>query len=161
MKYKKKALLVDAVEFNGTNQEEIKEFGGSRIVSLTCGELETLFVRTRKGMDLILKINYFVVKDSEGRIFLRTPESFLAAYEPEVEVEKVEAVQYTGTNLIELQAFTGWGMVSFSSRKDLVTLRTDTRIDPILVGDYIVKRKGELLGCPKDEFNSKFKLREV
>lgn len=78
-KWKKKPAVVEAVQFNGENIDEIREFvGEENLVTVVKDNVYSLI--TSRGKEMICKDNY-VVKGVTGRFYTCTPLAFHSVYE--------------------------------------------------------------------------------
>ena len=78
MKFRKKPVVIEAVQFMGTNHEEIGFFAG-RDVSLEGG---VLFVRTLENRRLEADVGDWIIKGVKGEFYPCKPDVFAATYEP-------------------------------------------------------------------------------
>lgn len=77
MRYKRKPLEVEAIQFTGTNLPEVQQFITVHITSLTDG---TFYIVTPENI-LHVAINDFIVKGIRGNFFPVTELEFKELYE--------------------------------------------------------------------------------
>jgi hypothetical protein len=76
-KYRKKPIVIDAIQFNGENQDEIKALIGDNVF-----DYETyMIIRTLEG-DMRAEINDWIIKGVGGEFYPCKPRIFEATYEP-------------------------------------------------------------------------------
>ena len=94
MKYKKKPIIIDAIQFNGLNLEEIKEFVGDKLVydiidtawQVGKGRPHILMkIKTLEGDMNVSEMDY-IIKGVNGEFYPCKPDIFYKTYE-EVEGE--------------------------------------------------------------------------
>lgn len=93
-KYVTKPVLVEAIQFDGTNIEEIKEFAGDKVIT-ECWNRETSYyiaIRTLEGVMEALAGDY-IIKGIKGEIYPCKPDIFEKTYE-KVEEDPPEYPQY-------------------------------------------------------------------
>lgn len=84
MKYRKKPVVIDAVQWTGENQDEISEFIG--IAYADAGDyfyspLNKLCIHTLEGI-LTADIGDWVIKGIRGEFYPCKPDIFAETYEP-------------------------------------------------------------------------------
>lgn len=88
--YKKKPVVIEAVQWNGKNINEIKDFGGEDIdVKVTKSIFElvsSVTIHTLKG-DIIASVGDYIIKGASGEYYLCKPELFNEIYEAADPVE--------------------------------------------------------------------------
>ena len=74
-KYQKKPVVIEAIQFNGVNQQEIKDFVGGQC------EIETtsIIIHTLEG-DMNVSVNDYVIKGVKGEFYPCKPDIFLDTY---------------------------------------------------------------------------------
>lgn len=77
-KYHKKPVIVDAIEYTGSNTKELSDFTGQNISALDSGEI---FIRSKKGIQYA-KPGDFIIKDINGTPYPCPRDVFLQTYEP-------------------------------------------------------------------------------
>lgn len=91
-KYRKKPLIVEAVQWTGQNTEEIKTWSGNRIVSIpfSTSSPSKLFSPTRYCLQLrtlegtmIIIIGDWIIKGIKGEFYGCKPDIFEQTYEEE------------------------------------------------------------------------------
>ena len=78
MKYRKKPVIVDAVQWNGENLNEVKELGGSR--EFRVGPKKSLFIHTMEGI-MEGSVGDFIIRGVKGELYPCKPDIFDATYE--------------------------------------------------------------------------------
>ena len=78
-KFRKKPVVVDSIQWMGTNDEEISEFVGDKLSQGT--EPATLGVGTLEGMMTAQPYDY-IIKGVKGEFYPCKPDIFAATYEP-------------------------------------------------------------------------------
>lgn len=78
MRFRKKPVVIEAVQYTGTNHEEIGFFAG-QAVSLERG---ILFVRTLENRRLEADVGDWIIKGVAGEFYPCKPDIFEATYEP-------------------------------------------------------------------------------
>lgn len=89
MKYKKKPVIIDAVQFNGLNLEEIKEFVGEHLIydiidsAWQCGKGAPHILMEIKTLEGNMKVskNDFIIKGINGEFYPCKPDIFGKTYE--------------------------------------------------------------------------------
>ena len=81
MRFRKKPVVIEAVQYDGTNHEAIGFFAGEN-VSL---EGRTLFVRTLENRRLEADRGDWIIKGVKGEFYPCKPDIFAATYEPAAE----------------------------------------------------------------------------
>jgi len=78
MKYRKKPIIIEAIQWNGNNWEELEEFGNERdIISNPDG---TLTIATLEGNHIANKGDW-IIKGIMGEVYLCKPDIFKKTYE--------------------------------------------------------------------------------
>ena len=94
MKYKKKPIIIDAIQFDGLNLEEVKEFVGDKLVydiidtawQVGKGRPHILMkIKTLEGDMNVSEMDY-IIKGVNGEFYPCKPDIFYKTYE-EVEGE--------------------------------------------------------------------------
>jgi hypothetical protein len=78
MRFRKRPVVIEAVQYDGTNHEEIGFFAGMN-VSLEGG---VLFVRTLENRRLEADVGDWIIKGVKGEFYPCKPDIFAATYEP-------------------------------------------------------------------------------
>src|SRR3990167_10440717 len=78
MKFRKKPVVIDAIQYDGANHEAVGEFAGNA-VSLEDG---TLYVRTLENRRLEADVGDWIIRGVAGEFYPRKPPIFAAPYEP-------------------------------------------------------------------------------
>lgn len=76
MKYRKKPVVIEAVQWNGSNQNELSSFMG--VVGTCDNKVE---IHTLEGM-LTASIGDWIIKGIKGEFYPCKPDIFAATYEP-------------------------------------------------------------------------------
>ena len=77
MKYKKKPVVIEAVQWNGRNLEGIKEFVGD---SLICNAYGCIEIKTLEGNHICTEGDY-IIKGIQGEFYPCKPDIFEQTYE--------------------------------------------------------------------------------
>ena len=85
MKYRKKPIVVEAIQWTGTNHEQIKDFCGSVVVESgeTYGERGAVYyfaISTLEGK-MYVSVGDFIIKGIAGEFYACKPEVFKASYD--------------------------------------------------------------------------------
>ena len=88
MKYRKKPVVIEAIQYTGNNYEEIRDFVG-KILKVThiTPYIPKLIIETLEG-DHIVSVNDFVIKGVHGEFYACKPDIFRETYEEVFEDEK-------------------------------------------------------------------------
>ena len=78
-KFRKKPVVVDAVQFDGGNYQEIMDFVDNR--SLTFTELQTPKIMTLEG-EMIVNNDDWIIRGVRGEFYPCKPDIFEDTYEP-------------------------------------------------------------------------------
>lgn len=76
-KFRKKPVVIEAIQWNGDNFVELEEFGERNIVSNADG---TLTIETLEG-NHIAKKGDWIIKGVKGEVYPCKPDIFLQTYE--------------------------------------------------------------------------------
>lgn len=76
-KYRKKPVVIDAVQWNGRNEIDISKFIGG---NLEMGD-ETLFIQTLEGK-MEASVGDYIIKGIKGEFYPCKPDVFEKTYEP-------------------------------------------------------------------------------
>lgn len=90
-KYRKRPVVVEAIQWTGKNYKDILEFAGKKIVHYFQG-VEVLMVRTLEG-DMFASRGDYIVKGIRGEVYPCKPDVFQETYE-----EAGETSTCTATN---------------------------------------------------------------
>lgn len=77
-KYRKKPVVIEALQFDGTNADDIVEFCGG-VLSFTRSQ-ELPIINTLEG-DMTAQIGDFIIKGVQGEFYPVKPDIFAATYE--------------------------------------------------------------------------------
>lgn len=77
MKYRKKPVVIEAIEWTGNNLSEIVAFGGSRII---VRDNNVLIIPTLEG-DYEAQRGDMIIKGIKGEVYPCKPDIFNATYE--------------------------------------------------------------------------------
>lgn len=82
MKYRKKPIVIDAVQFTGDNLDEIRAFAGKNLVGETCmgRKVYDVLIRTHEGM-LSAYPGDWIIKGVHGEFYPCVPDIFEETYE--------------------------------------------------------------------------------
>ena len=82
MKYRKKPVVIEAVQWTGENLDEIFEFakGCDRTVVYPANRPEGLIITTLEG-DYIVSIGDWIIKGVQGELYPCKPDIFAATYD--------------------------------------------------------------------------------
>lgn len=78
MKYRKKPVVIDAVQWNGKNTKEIEDFVGA---DLKINPMGQEVIRTLEG-DMKLTEGDYIIKGVNGEFYPCKPDIFAKTYEP-------------------------------------------------------------------------------
>ena len=82
-KYKKKPVIIEAVQYNGTNENEIYDFIGDKILSNKQG----LLIPTLEGT-MIASVGDYVIKGIKGEFYPCKPDIFKQTYDEIINKKK-------------------------------------------------------------------------
>ena len=77
LKCRVKPLVVESVQYIGTNYQEVQKFISCHVFQLQ----DYLLIAKGFKNDIIVNVNDFIIKDSLGNIFCCSPEQFYERYE--------------------------------------------------------------------------------
>lgn len=77
MHYRKKPVMIEAIQFNGANYEEIREFIGKDTL---CSTL-SIVISTLEG-DIVAQKGDYIIKGIQGEFYPCKPDIFADTYEP-------------------------------------------------------------------------------
>jgi hypothetical protein len=80
-KYVKKPVVIDAVEFNGSNHEEIEKFAGTAAFKPVGGPQHLLGIKTLEG-SLYAQPGDMIIRGVKGEFYPCKPDIFAASYDP-------------------------------------------------------------------------------
>lgn len=82
-KYKKKPVIIEAVQYDGFNIDEIKEFCGEELESEVRDGIGVVgyFLRTLEGHSYILSDGDYIIKGVQGEFYPCKPDIFEQTYE--------------------------------------------------------------------------------
>ena len=75
--YKRKPVVIEATQYDGTNFQELAEFVGKDLIANQDNEI---FIRTLEG-DMKVSINDYVIKGVKGEFYPCKPDVFESTYE--------------------------------------------------------------------------------
>lgn len=78
MKYRKKPIVIEAVQFNGTNHHQLADWS-SEAVQLTDKDT-IMLIKTLEG-DMIATVGDYIIKGVKGEFYPCKPDIFNATYE--------------------------------------------------------------------------------
>jgi len=76
MKFRKKPIEVEAIQFNGYNADEIKEFVGDSFLDLK----KNIAIHTLEG-NMKISIGDFIIKGIRGEVYPCKPDIFKETYD--------------------------------------------------------------------------------
>jgi UDP-2,3-diacylglucosamine pyrophosphatase LpxH len=79
MKFRKKPVVIEAVQFTGDNQDEIVRFAG--LTAVVMGRTHELHIKTTEGMMHVSKGDW-VIRGVKGEMYPCKPDIFQATYQP-------------------------------------------------------------------------------
>lgn len=82
MKYRKKPVVIDAIQFQATNHDEIAEFCRPQMIAVGGGR--TLVIPTLEGK-LVASDGDWIIRGVKGEFYPCKPDIFAATYEPVTE----------------------------------------------------------------------------
>ena len=94
-KYRKKPVVVEAVQWNGDNYDEIVEFTKADIFQVD--NTNIIIIKTLGGL-IKCSLGDYIIKDVQGEVYLCNYDIFLATYE---EVDNAETQEERKTYLSE------------------------------------------------------------
>ena len=78
MKYKKKPVVIEAMQYTGNNYDKICDFIGEK---LSNSKLSPLIIETLEGNHISARIGDYIVKDAQGEFYTYKPDIFEQTYE--------------------------------------------------------------------------------
>lgn len=78
MKYRKKPVVFEAIQYTGNNYDQICDFIGE---NLTNSKLTPLIIETLEGNHISARIGDYIVKDAQGEFYTYKPDIFEQTYE--------------------------------------------------------------------------------
>lgn len=89
MKFRRKPVEVDAIQWKGNNQDEVSEFiGGTVTVN---PKYDTLTFETPQGNPAV-RVGSWILRDNDGTFYSTKNEIFLMMYEPVNDPNKLGAL---------------------------------------------------------------------
>ena len=85
MKYRKKPAVIEAIQWNGENIEEVKNFAGDLISYALCCRFDNLvkhevIIKTLEG-NMFADVGDFIIKGVKGEVYPCKPDIFKMTYE--------------------------------------------------------------------------------
>lgn len=82
-KYRKKPVVIDAIQFNGFNFNELKEFCGEYLIAEQREGLGVVghFIKTLEGNSYLISKNDYIIKGVKGEFYPCKPDVFESTYE--------------------------------------------------------------------------------
>ena len=77
MKYRKKPVVIEALQFNGKNHNELIIFVGKKI---SMNDMKVLSIKTLEG-EMRVRKNDFIIKGVNGEFYPCKPDIFSKTYE--------------------------------------------------------------------------------
>jgi hypothetical protein len=179
-RYKKKPVIIQALEWTGDNKEDMARFMGNP--NLVFGAMGALCISTLEG-EMWAKTGDMIIKGTAGEFYPCKPDIFGGIYEEVQEDQSkmvgryhiplaremyqsghkvVEAIQYTGNNASTIEKWAG----NKCKQSPVLEPTEDNptgeymQVDGItgwvcaVVGDYVVKYQDEFYPCAKERFES-------
>lgn len=87
MKYRKKPVAIEAVEWVGINANEVKGFCPTAKLDYRCGTVVKITIPTLEG-DMTVSYGDYIIKGVNGEFYPCKPDIFLKTYEPVEESEE-------------------------------------------------------------------------
>ena len=78
MKYRKKPVVIEAMQWNGKNYLDLCVFAGCDVIS--AGNSDELIVHTLEG-NMIASLNDYIIKGVQGEFYPCKPDIFEQTYE--------------------------------------------------------------------------------
>jgi hypothetical protein len=79
MKFRKKPVVIEAVQFSGLNHDAVAEFSAPQAIKVGGGF--TLLIPTLEG-EMTAQKNDWIIRGMSGEIYPCKPDIFRATYEP-------------------------------------------------------------------------------
>lgn len=178
MKYRKKPVVIEAVQImSRLDFDEIQEFLGCLCVEYTTGEgvLEKWLVAFPKSVKTLNGVRGdYIVRNGGGEFCACRHDDFQWLYdratsarvvnEYEPKFPEVEAVQWDGANIHEIEEFARDACLTAELRQlgtNCIWYRVDIQaikeIMQVQIGDYIIKNvQGEFYPCKADIFEQTY-----
>jgi hypothetical protein len=80
MKYRKKPVVIEAIQWTGENTSDIDTFTNSNFVEVTRGGIKMLEIYTLEGV-MKAHINDYIIKGVQGEFYPCKPKIFEETYE--------------------------------------------------------------------------------
>lgn len=77
MKYRKKPVVIEAVQWTGDNLKEVDEFMGVKYIEV---DTNAILIQTLEG-DMLASIGDYIIKGVQGEFYPCKPDIFKATYE--------------------------------------------------------------------------------
>lgn len=88
MKYRKKPVVIDAIQFDGQNHDELRTFVGPQ---LAMNDGITLSIKTLEG-EMLVSVDDYIIKGIKGEFYPCKPNIFESTYElVEEEIDKFQS----------------------------------------------------------------------
>ena len=81
MKFRKKPVVIEAIQWTGKNQVEVSAFMGGQELNLNSQGIGTIMIRTLEGRLIALKEDW-IIKGVKGELYPCKPDIFEQTYEP-------------------------------------------------------------------------------
>lgn len=114
MKFRKKPVIIEAIQWNGTNKKEIDMFVGTELFGG-----QELIIETLEGMHHA-KVSDWIIKGVMGEFYPIKNDIFLLTYEKvdEIPITENAVIPFTSSQLLEIEKMfdwaTGQGVFNFS-----------------------------------------------
>lgn len=79
MYYRKKPIVIEAIQWNGSNFHEIADFSGLNKLEIGV-YAKSIYIETPEGL-MMADIDYYIIKGIKGEIYPCKPDIFHASYE--------------------------------------------------------------------------------
>ena len=87
MKYRKKPVIVEAIQWDGSNADEILDFGSYNIVATNTEEGTEISIHTLEGI-MTASIGDYIIRGVAGECYPCKPDIFNKTYEPVLNIEQ-------------------------------------------------------------------------
>lgn len=81
MKYRKKPVIIEAIQFNGWNFDEINDWMFNTKGIYPSYFKETMTIKTLEG-DMVASVGDYIIKGVKGEFYPCKPDIFKQTYEP-------------------------------------------------------------------------------
>lgn len=105
--YKKKPVVIEAIQWTGQNLSEIEQFVGDKLKYTICDSawkvgkglpiILNMRIETLEG-EHIVSVGDYIIKGVQGEFYPCKPDIFVSTYEPTEQLEYTELLRINGTN---------------------------------------------------------------